>query len=124
MGERTPAIAASRSCVATTGPTMPAALAKEPKTSDQNQGGDVGTVSKPPDPGARPVVPQCRARGAQDQADVIVRAGVDAIETERAVHVASLARLVEMQFATGNAVAAADAVFRPAGGADGWARAP
>ena len=51
---------------------------------------------------------------AGEDADVVVRAGVDAIEAEGAVHVADLARLEQVQLAAGNAVAAADAILGPA----------
>src|SRR5205807_1948863 len=52
------------------------------------------------------------------QGDVVARAGVDAVEAEGAVHVARLARLVQVQLTAGDAIPAAYAVLRAAGGAD------
>src|SRR5205085_10867296 len=83
-----------------------------------DQGREVRPAAEAADAGARAVLPQLRAGRAGDQADVVVRAGVDAIEAGGAVHVARLARQEQVQLAAGDAVAAADAVLGPAGRAD------
>ena len=48
-----------------------------------DQGRQVGAAAEAADAGALAVVPQLRRGEAGDQADVVVRAGVDAIEAER-----------------------------------------
>src|SRR5262249_60155899 len=83
------------------------------------QGRDGAAATEAADAGASAVVPQPRRGEAGDQPDVVVRAGVDAIEAGGAVHVARLARQEQVQLAAGDAVAAADAVLRPARRADG-----
>ena len=97
---------------------MPAALAKAPKTSTTTRAARSGRLPNRPMPertgSCHNVVP---GRHGKD-ADVVVRTGVDAVEAERAVHVARLPRLEQVQLAAGNAVAAADAVLGPARRAD------
>src|SRR5205823_2544104 len=84
-----------------------------------DQGGDVAAAAKAADAGPLAVVPQLRRGETGDQPDVVVRARVDAIEAGGAVHVARLARQEQLQLAAGDAVAAADAILRPARRANG-----
>ena len=99
---------------------MPAALAKAPNTSTTIRAAMSWRRPKRPDAGPLAVVPQLGRGETGDQPDVLVRAGVDAIEAGGAVHVARLARQEQVQLAAGDAVAAADAILRLARRAHGW----
>jgi len=77
-----------------------------------DQGRDVAAAAKAADAGALAVVPQLRGGVAGDQPDVVVRAGVDAVEAGSAIHVARLARKKQVQLAAGNAITATDTVLR------------
>ena len=79
----------------------------------------VGPLAESADAGAERIAPKRFAGHDGEDADVVVRAGVDAVEAERAIQVALLARLEEMQLAAGDGVAAANALFGRARCADG-----
>ena len=63
------------------------------------------------DTGAKRILPQLSCRRFGQDADVVMGAGVDAVEAKGAVHIACLPWLEQVQFAAGNAVSAADAVL-------------
>ena len=60
------------------------------------------------------------ARRNRHHADIVMRAGADAIETKRAVEVAEFAREMEIHFATALTLVSAQAIMRLATGADSW----
>ena len=71
-------------------------IGESTKYQDYDEHGQVGALADPSllvlaEPGS--VVPQFAAGRPGQNADVVVRAGVDAVEAKRAIHVARLARL-------------------------------
>ena len=97
---------------------MPAALTNAPKASTTIEGRQVGALAEPADTRAKGIVPQCLPGRHGKDADVVMRTGVDTVEAKRAVHVARLPRLVQVQLASGNVISAADAVLGLARRAD------
>ena len=89
---------------------MPAALTKAPKASTTTSAARSVRLLNRPRPERSGSVHKSLP-GKRENADVVVRAGVDAVEAEGAVHVARLAGLVQVQLAAGDVVSAADAVF-------------
>lgn len=74
----------------------------------------VSPSRQPADARARRVVHEIAGGGAEQDADVVVRAGVDAVEAERAVGVPDLARQEQVELAATGLRVAADAILRPA----------
>ena len=97
---------------------MPAALTKAPKASTTMRAARSGRLPNRPRPERNGIVPQLLPGRLGKDADVVMRAGVDTVEAERAVHVARLPGLEQVQLASGNVISAADAVLGPARRAD------
>src|SRR5262249_3357588 len=62
--------------------------------------------------------PELAAWYLGDNADIVLRAGMDAIQAESAIHVARLLRLEQSEFASRDSVPAADTILRSARRAD------
>ena len=97
---------------------MPAALTKAPKTSTTTRAARSGRLPNRPSPERTGSCHNSFPGVVGEDADVVVRAGVDTVEAERAVHVARLPRLEQVQLAAGDVVSPADAVLGPARRAD------
>src|SRR6185437_2506943 len=93
---------------------------------DREQGGNILSMGKTPDSGPHGVAAQNVGGGTADDAHIVMRASVYAVEAESAIHGAGLAWLEERQFATalfqrrgyGDELRSLDAIERAAGGAD------
>ena len=90
----------SQFSTAYTGLTMPNAFSSAPKREHNRKCGQVFTFRKISDARAQRIGQQFASGQPAQDADVVVRAGMDAIQAERAIHVADFARLEKSQFAS------------------------
>src|SRR5262249_57431680 len=82
---------------------------------EQSERHDVHALREPPDRRAPGVVYQVAPRSGDEEADVVVRASLHAVQAERAVEVADLARHEELELAAPVRGIAAQAVVGRAG---------
>src|SRR3954453_11031408 len=96
----------------------PRGVGEGAEDQDQDQGREVEAAARPAQAGAQRETPEMTPGRTGEDPDVVVRAGVDAIEAEGAVEVAHLARLEQAEFTAGDGVRSPDAIASAAGRAD------
>ena len=74
------------------GATMAAAPANPPTTTTRARAARSGRLREQPDRRAQPIAPEVGPRNRREHADVVMRTGAHAVQTERAVHVPGFSR--------------------------------
>ncbi len=85
---------------------------------DERHDGEIGAFAEAADARARRVAGKLLARDDGDDADIVVRAGVNAVEAEGAIHVAGLHGLEQIELTAGEVAATEEAILGGAGVAD------
>ena len=110
--------ACQSSCHRTTGATMAPAFATAPKTSTTTSAARSARRPQPADARSRAIQPQFAARRRHQQPHVVLWTRPHACQAERAVEVASLGRLQQIERAARQFAASVQTIFRLAGHAD------
>src|SRR5262249_33185753 len=90
-----------------------------PENQDHNEGRQIRPPAEPAKSGAEGIAPQLFSRRCGKDANVVMRASVDTIKAESAIDVTRFPRLVQVEFASRDAVPSTDTVLGSARAAHG-----